>query len=136
MSYRYFIKAFILITCVFTGVFSACSSQATQNTNFDPAKKYAAFAVVNLPASASILANAKQQSTADGLEIGPIEYYSSQTKDFDPIVKKLTVSKQITVIWVVGGLMDVPSVRKSATKFGFAGTTRFMPVSDQSLPGQ
>jgi hypothetical protein len=136
MSYRYFIKAFILITCVFTGVFSACSSQATQNTNFDPAKKYAAFAVVNLPASASILDNAKRQSTVDGLEIGPIEYYSSQTKDFDPIAKKLTISKQITVIWVVGGLMDVPAMRKSAAKFGFAGNVRFMPVSGQAVPGQ
>ncbi len=136
MSYRNSIKAFILVTCVLTGIFSACSSQATQSTSYDPAKRYAAFAVVNLPASAGILANAKQQSTADGLEIGPIEYYSPQTTDFDPVVKKLTVSKQITVIWVVGGLMDVPTVRKSAAKFGFTGGFRFMPVSSQTIPGQ
>ncbi|MCX6006451.1 MAG: hypothetical protein NTZ34_04210 [Chloroflexi bacterium] len=136
MSYCNYIKAFILVTCVLTGIFSACSSQATQSTNFDPAKKYAAFAVVNLPASTSILDNAKQQSIADGLEIGPIEYYSTQTKDFDPVVKKLTISKQITVIWVVGGLMDVPAIRKSTTKFGFAGNVRFMPVSGQTIPGQ
>jgi hypothetical protein len=136
MSYRNSVKALVLITCALTGIVSACSSQAIPTANYDPAKKYAAFAVVNLPSSASILDNAKQQSVADGLEIGPIEYYSSQTKDFDPIVKKLTVSKQITVIWVVGGLMDVPAVRKSATKFGFAGTTRFMPVPGQSIPGQ
>jgi hypothetical protein len=136
MPYPKYIKAFILITCAIAGIFCACSSQATQSINYDPAKKYAAFAVVNLPASASILADAKKQSTADGFEIGPTEYYSTQTKDFDPIVKKLTESKQVTVIWVVGGLMDLPSLRKSATKFGFAGATRFMPVSGQPIPGQ
>jgi hypothetical protein len=136
MSYRNLIKAFILVTCILTGIFSACSSPVTQNTNYDPSKKYAAFAVVNLPASASILDNAKQQSAVDGFEIGPIEYYSTQTKDFDPIAKKLTISKQITVIWVIGGLMDVPAMRKSAAKFGFAGNVRFMPVSGQAVPGQ
>jgi hypothetical protein len=136
MSYSHIIKAFILVTCVLTGIFSACSPQATQSTTYDPAKKYAAFAVVNLPASASILDTAKRQSIADGLEIGPIEYYSPQTTDFDPVLKKLTTSKQITVIWVVGGLMDVPTVRKSAAKFGFAGSFRFMPVPGQTVPGQ
>jgi hypothetical protein len=136
MSYRNLIKALILVTCILTGILSACSSPVTQNTNFDPSKKYAAFAVVNLPASASILDEAKRQSGVDGLEIGPIEYYSTQTKDFDPVAKKLTVSKQITVIWVVGGLMDVPAMRKSAAKFGFAGNVRFMPVSGQAVPGQ
>ncbi|MGD0854911.1 MAG: hypothetical protein ABSA18_03805, partial [Dehalococcoidia bacterium] len=65
MSYRNLIKAFILVTCVLTGILSSCSSQTTQNTNYDPAKKYAAFAVVNLPASASILDEAKRQSGVD-----------------------------------------------------------------------
>ena len=136
MSHHKYIKSLILITFVFAIFLSSCSTPAPQGATYDPAKKYAAFAVVNLPASASILETAKRQSAADGLEIGPIEYYNSQTSDFDPIIQKLTVSKQITVIWVLGGLMDVPAVRKSATKFGYAGGYRFMPVSGQSVPGQ
>ena len=129
----------MLMTLILAISLPACSTQATpapQGITYDPAKKYAAFAVVNLPASASILDTSKRQSATDGLEIGPIEYYNSQTNDFDPIVQKLTVSKQITVIWVLGGVMDVPAIRKSAAKFGYAGGFRFMPVSGQNLPGQ
>jgi hypothetical protein len=136
MSHHKNINLLILITFVFAIFLSACSTPAPQGTTYDPAKKYAAFAVVNLPVSAAILEKAKQESAADGLEIGPIEYYNGQTSNFDSIVQKLTVSKQITIIWVLGGLMDVPAVRKSAAKFGYAGGFRFMPVSGQSLPGQ
>ncbi|RPJ63435.1 MAG: hypothetical protein EHM12_02305 [Dehalococcoidia bacterium] len=136
MSHHKYIKFLILITFILAIILPACSTSAPQGITYDPAKKYAAFAVVNLPASASILDTAKRESAADGFEIGPIEYYNSQTTNFDPIVQKLTASKQITVIWVMGGLMDVPAIRKSAAKFGYAGGFRFMPVSGQSVPGQ
>jgi hypothetical protein len=136
MPYLKSIKALALIICVLAGTFSACSSPAAQTTTYDPTKKYAAFAVVNLPASAGVLSTAKQQAIADGLEIGPIEYYGTTTTNFDPIVKKLAASKQVSVIWVIGGLMDVPAMRKSAAALGFAGTIRFNPVASQATPGQ
>jgi len=126
----------MFVICAMAVVLTSCSSQAAQTTNYDPAKKYAAFIVMNSPNSAAVLDNAKQQSTADGYENGPVEYYTPPAKDFDPIVKKVTPSKQITLIWVIGNLMDVPAVRKSATNLGFKGTTRFMPLSGSAIPGQ
>ena len=136
MSYHTSAKVFILLICILAITLSACSTQAAQSISYDPAKKYAAFAVIDSSASASILDTAKQQSIADGFEIGPIEYYSNQTQDFDSIVQKLTVSKQITLIWILGDLMDAPAIRKSAAKFGYSGGYRILPVSGQSLPKQ
>ncbi|MBN1374849.1 MAG: hypothetical protein JXA01_01700 [Dehalococcoidia bacterium] len=136
MTKRKFILACILLTCTIATILPACSVQEEQTVSYDPAKKYAAFAVINIPASESILATAKQQSTADGFEIGPIEYYSTQTTNFDSVVKKLTVSQQITLIWIIGGVMDVPAIRKSTAKFGYAGGYRFMPVQGQTVPNQ
>lgn len=129
------IFACLLILCVTAIILSACSAPEEPTTNYDPDKKYVAFAVIDVPASQSILANAKQQSTSEGFEIGPIEYYSTQTTDFDPIVKKLTISQQIKLIWVIGGVMDLPAVRNSAAKFGYDRGFRFLPVQAQTLPG-
>lgn len=133
MSY---VKSLTLTICILAGIFSACSSPAAQTTSYDPNKQYAAFIVMSSPASAASLANAQRQSTADGYENGPVEYYSLPTKDFDPIVKKVTPSTQITLIWVIGNLMDVPTVRKSAATLGFKGTFRFMPLSGAVAPVQ
>jgi hypothetical protein len=139
MLHHKYIKLIILTAlslAIFLPACSAPASQSPQSATYDPSKKYAAFAVVNSPSSAAILETAKRQSGADGLEIGPIEYYNGSTTNFDTIVQKLTVSKQIIVIWVLGGVVDVPAVRKSAAKFGFSGGFRFMPVSGQAVPGQ
>jgi hypothetical protein len=126
----------LLAVCIFGSALVACSSAAPTPPAYDPNKKYVAFAVVNVPAAADILSTAKQQAAADGFEIGPVEYYSPQNPNFDALVKKLTESKQITLIWVVGGVMDVPAIRKSATKLGYSGSSRFSPVAGQSMPGQ
>ena len=136
MSYLKFILSLVLTVCISAGIFSACSSAAAQTSNYDPNKKYAAFIVMNGPTSAAALANAKQQSTADGYENGPVEYYTPPIKDFDAIIKKVTPSKQITLIWVIGNLLDLPTIRKSAETLGFKGTFRFFPMSGAVSPVQ
>lgn len=134
MPYHKSIKALALTICILAGMLSACSTPAAQTTNYDPNKKYAAFIVMNDPSSAAALANAKQQSMADGYENGPVEYYSLPAKGFDTIVKKVTPSKQITLIWVIGNLMDMPTIRKSAESFGYKGTLRYFPLSGAVSP--
>jgi hypothetical protein len=130
------IKALALTICVLGGMLFACSTPAAQTTSYDPNKKYAAFIVMNSPTSPAALANAKQQSMADGYENGPVEYYDPPAKGFDTIVKKVTPSKQITLIWVIGNLMDMPTIRKSAEGLGFKGTFRFFPLSGAVSPVQ
>lgn len=133
-------RLLIITVCILLITFLSCAAPANQtaskNINYDPGKKYAAFAVKDSPASAEILSTAKQQSIVDGFEIGPIEYYTDQNQDFDPVVKKLIASKQVTLIWVVGDLMALPAVRKSASKLGYSGGFRLMTVTGQALPSQ
>jgi hypothetical protein len=136
MPYLKSIKPLILTICILAGMFSACATPAAQTTTYDPNKKYAAFIVMNVPGSAAVLANAKQQSIADGYENGPVEYYTPPAKGFDTIVKKVTPSKQITLICVIGNLMDVPTIRKSADTLGYKGTIRFFPLSGAAYPVQ
>lgn len=112
---------------LFSIFIASCSQQSGQT--YDPAKKYAAFLVVNVPNSKSALENAKSKSTADGYEIGPIEYYDPGAKDFEPIIKKLIPSQQITLIWISGSLLDSPNIQKAINAMGYKGGVRYMPVS-------
>jgi hypothetical protein len=110
-------------------VLPSCSSQPTPQSIYDPAKHYAAFLVLNNPNSANVLDSVKGKSVGDGYEIGPVEYYAAGTTDFETAIKKLTPSKQITVLYVVANMMDVPNIQKGIAKVAFKGEVRYMPVT-------
>jgi hypothetical protein len=108
---------------------ASCISQPVPQPVYNPAKNYAAFLVLNNPNSAKILDEVKITTVSTGLEIGPIEYYDPGTTDFEPVIKKLTPSKQISVLWVVGNIMDSTNISKGIAKSSFKGEMRLKPVS-------
>lgn len=113
---------------------AACGSQPQQAPQYDPAKNYAAFLVVNTPLSIDALKSAKEKSTRDGYEIGPVVYYEPGTKDFEALVKKLLPSKQISLIWVSGSLLDTPNIQKAVAAAEYKGLLRYMPVTAPAAP--
>jgi hypothetical protein len=108
---------------------AACGSQAQPAAQYDPAKNYAAFLVVNTPSSAAALSAAKQKATGDGYEIGPVVYYEPGTKDFTELVKKLVPGKQVAEIWVSGSLLDTPDIQKALIAAQYKGMIKYMPVT-------
>ena len=120
------------IAVVWTAGFTACSKPADQGINYDPAKNYASFLVLNNDIGKASLATMQQRSTGEKLEIGPIEYYITGTKDFEPALKKLTVSKQVTVVWIIASLWDINTIKDSMSKIDYKGAYRYVPISDQT----
>jgi len=108
----------------------SCSLLPGQGFNYEPSKNYAAFLVIDNDTGRESLASMKQHSTSEGLEIGPIEYYKQGTKDFAPILKKLTVSKQVTVVWIISSLWDVPDIKKGMEGLEYAGPYRYVPITE------
>ena len=108
----------------------SCSLLPGQGTNYDPSKNYAAFLVLDNDTGRSSLATMKQRSTGEGWEIGPIEFYKQGTKDFAPILKKLTASKQVTVVWIISSVWDVPDIKKGMEGLEYAGPFRYVPISE------
>jgi len=113
-------------------VFVACSWLPGQGFNYDPSKNYATFLVLDNDVGRSSLATMKQHSTSEGLEIGPVEYYKQGTKDFAPILKKLTSSKQVTVVWIISSLWDVPDIKKGMEGLEYGGPFRYVPISSDT----
>jgi len=64
------------------------------------------------------------------LEIGPIEYYKQGAGDFAPILKKLTASKQVTVVWIISSIWDIPDIKKGMEGLEYAGPFRYVPISE------
>ena len=127
-------KSIIIILAVAVALaagLTACSKPADQGFNYDPAKKYASFLVLNTDIGKSSLETMKKRSTGEGLEIGPIEYYTSGNKDFEPILKKLTVSKQVTVVWIIASLWDINEIKTSMEKIEYKGPYRYVPITDK-----
>ena len=120
------------ITVIWMAGLTACLNQAGQDINYDPAKNYAAFLVLNNDTGKSSLETMKMRSTGDSLEIGPIEYYTTGTKDFEPVLKKLTASKQVTVVWIIASLWDINTIKDSMAKIEYKGAYRYVPISDQT----
>jgi len=114
----------LVLVCV------SCSLLPGQGTNYDPSKNYAAFLVLDNDTGRSSLATMKQRSTGEGWEIGPIEFYKQGTKDFAPILKKLTASKQVTVVWIISSVWDVPDIKKGMEGLEYAGPFRYVPISE------
>jgi hypothetical protein len=120
------------VAIAWTAGLTACSKPVDQGITYDPAKNYAAFLVLNTDVGKASLETMKKRSTDEGLEIGPIEYYTAGAKDYELILKKLTVSKQVTVVWIIASLWDINDMKTSMEKIEYRGPYRYVPISDQS----
>jgi hypothetical protein len=120
---------FITVVALCFGLLISCTGTANNTPAYDPAKKYAAFLVLDSEGGNNTLASIKQRTLTEGYEIGPIEYYKSGNKDFEPVLKKLTPAPQIEVLWIVSSIMDIPEIQKAFAKMEYKGTIRYMPVS-------
>lgn len=110
----------------------SCSPKPVQNTSYDPSKNYAAFLVVNTAVGKSVLESMKTHSTEEQYEIGPVEYYNPGSKDFESILRKLTVSSQVKLIWVISSVWDIADIKTAMAKIDYKGTYRYAPISDQN----
>jgi len=121
----------IIAIMLLTAIFTACANLpwSAPAPAYDPAKDYAAFLVLESANGRAILDNLKERSLNEKYEIGPIEYYKLGTKDFEPIIKKLTASPQIKLLWLASSLMDIPDIQKAITKVGYKGALRYMPAT-------
>ena len=109
----------------------SCSLLPNQGFNYDPDKTYASFLVLDNNVGRASLATMEQHSIAEGWAIGPIEYYKQGTKDFAPILKKLTASKQVTVVWVISSVWDIPSIKRAWKAWTMRGPTGTCPSPRQ-----
>ena len=110
----------------------ACSLLPEQGFTYDPSKSYASFLVLDNETGRSSLAAMKQRSVAEGYEIGPIEYYKQGTKDFAPILIKLTASKQVAVVWIISSIWDVNDIKMGMEGLDYSGPFRYVPISGES----
>ena len=125
----------LVIAVVLTTGFTACSKPAAQDINYDPAKNYAAFLVPNTDFGKASLEAMKKQCVGEGLEIGPIEYYTMGTKDFEPALIKLTAAKQVTVVCInFSSITDISNIKQSMGKLEYKGSFRY--TTDQTKLGQ
>lgn len=123
------VMTWITVAALCSGLLISCSGSANNTPVYDPAKRYAAFLVLDSEGGTNTLAGVKQRTITDGYEIGPTEYYKSGNKDFEPVLRKLTPSPQIEILWIVSSVMDIPDIQKALTKIEYKGTIRYMPVS-------
>jgi hypothetical protein len=123
-----------IISMLVLNLAACAASQPKPAPQYDPAKNYAAYLVVNTPQSADALKAAKQLSAKDNYEIGPIVYYEPGTQDFSPFVKQLTPSKQVSLIWIVGSLLDTPNIQKALAAAEIKAFLRYMPVTAPATP--
>ena len=125
----------LVIAVALTAGFTACLKPADQGINYDPAKNYAAFLVPNSDFGKASLESMKKQCASDGLEIGPIEYYTTGTKDFAPALKRLTASKQVTVVCInFSSITDISNIKQSMTNVEYKGAFRY--TTDKTALGQ
>jgi len=108
----------------------SCSLLPGQGISYDPAENYTAFLVLDNEVGKASLATMKQRSIDEGFEIGPIEYYKQGAKDFAPILKRLTASKQVTVVWVISSVWDIPNIKQGMESLDYKGPYRYVPISD------
>ena len=113
---------------------AACSQSQAQNITYDPSKSYAAFLVVNSEYGKDSLVSMRARSLQEGYEIGPIEPYNPGIKDFEPILRRLTSSKQVKIVWIISSYLDVPDIKKAQAKIDYTGAYRYVPISDQTGP--
>lgn len=125
--------AAVVLACV--SLMTACTVKQPPAMVYDPAKNYAAFLVLDTDLGKAKLNAMKTQSAQEGLEIGRIEYYATGTKDFEPALKRLTESKQVSVVWIYfASIMDVSNIKQSMGKLDYAGAYRY--TTDQTALGK
>jgi hypothetical protein len=122
--------SFFPIAILLISVCLSCSLLPGQGFSYDPSKNYAAFLVLDNDTGRSSLATMKQRSIGEGWEIGPIEFYKQGTKDFAPLLKKLTASKQVVVVWIISSVWDVPDIKKGMEGIEYAGPYRYVPIAE------
>jgi hypothetical protein len=120
MIYFLFIISLVASSCSFI--------QQQPKITYDPNKTYAAFLVLDSAAGKASLETMKQHTLAEGLEIGPIEYYSPGTKDFEPILTRLTTNKQVKLVWIISLVLDVPQIKTGMSKLTYEGSYRYAPI--------
>jgi ABC-type branched-subunit amino acid transport system substrate-binding protein len=108
-------------------IVSSCSF-FQQPITYDPNKNYAAFLVVDSDAGRAALESMKQHTIEESLEIGQIEYYSPGTKDFEPILTRLTASKQVKLVWIISMVLDVPQIKTAMAKVAYEGAYKYAPI--------
>jgi hypothetical protein len=123
-----FLSLSLVILIALIGI--SCSLLPGPGINYDPSKNYAAFLVLDNETGRTSLATMQQRSTGEGLEIGPVEFYKPGTKDFAPILKRLTASKQVTLVWIISSLWDVPDIKKGMEGLEYAGPYRYVPIAE------
>jgi ABC-type branched-subunit amino acid transport system substrate-binding protein len=123
----------IAVAC--TAGLSACLNLAGQGITYDPAKNYAAFLAPNSDFGKASVEAMKQKCSAEGLEIGPVEYYTTGTRDFAPALKKLTASKQVTVVCInFSSITDISNIKQSMVDLDYTGAYRY--TTEQAKLGQ
>jgi hypothetical protein len=118
----------LVLTCI------SCSLLPAPGITYDPSKNYAAFLVIDNDMGRSSLATMQQRSTGEGLEIGPIEFYKQGAKDFGPVLKKLTASKQVTVVWIIASVLDINEIKNGMTVLDYTGAFRYVPLMEGTGP--
>jgi predicted small secreted protein len=119
----------ILISSV---LLASCNQKPVQGIAYDPTKKYAAFLVLNTAVGKNALENMKIHSAEEQYEIGPVEYYDPGSKDFESILRKLTVNQQVKLVWIISSLWDVADIKTAMTKIDYKGPYRYVPITDQT----
>jgi hypothetical protein len=114
------------------GAAQNAAPSAAPTVAYDPAKTYASFLVVNTAIGKNSLESMKRHSTDEQYEIGPIEYYDPGSKDFESILRKLTVSTQVKLVWIISSVWDIPDIKTAMTKIDYKGAYRYVPISDQT----
>lgn len=135
MSLRKSMHIILGIAVACTAGLSGCLNQAGQGIAYDPAKNYAAFLAPNSDFGKASVEAMKVKVAADGLEIGPVEYYTTGTKDFAPALKKLTASKQVTVVCInFSSITDISNIKQSMVDLDYTGAYRY--TTEQTKLGQ
>lgn len=121
------IPLLVLIIILLPAISISCagSSQVT----YDPAKTYAAVIAIDLPSARATIDDIRQKSAAEGFKLGPVQYYQMGNGDFVTIVNKITSRAHIGLLWIAGGLEDIPRIQDAVIKARYSGQTRLMPVS-------
>jgi hypothetical protein len=124
----------ILLSCCIIVIMALAGAACSPSIKYDPSKNYAAFLVINSETGKTSLASMKAHSLQENYEIGPIEFYNPGTKDFEPALTRLTASKQVKLVWIVSSVFDVNDIKKAMAKLDYAGTYRYAPISEGSVP--
>jgi hypothetical protein len=122
--------SFFPIAILLVSVCLSCSALPGQGFSYDPSKNYATFLVLDNDFGRSSLATMKQHSAEEALEIGPVEFYKQGTKDFAPMLKKLTASKQVKVLWIISSIWDVNDIKKGMEGLEYTESFRYVPIAE------